>query len=294
MRILITGCNGQVGSELVLRAKALGHEFIATDRGSLDITQQTEVSSFIAASVPDVVINAAAYTAVDKAEQDVEMAFAINRDGAANLARACAAARIPLLHISTDYVFDGEKQGAYFESDSPNPQGIYGLSKLEGELQVAKIIQWYIILRVSWVFGANGHNFVRTMLRLGQERDELRVVGDQVGGPTWAGDIADTLLAIAAHVQQQQVAPWGIYHYSGAPAVSWHGFAEAVFDAAEQQGALDKKPLVHNIVTADYPTPVKRPKNSVLDCSLIQKTFGIQQPNWHEGLNQVLNTWKTP
>ncbi|MGR8933308.1 MAG: dTDP-4-dehydrorhamnose reductase [Gammaproteobacteria bacterium] len=293
MRLLLTGCNGQVGSELASRAESGGHEFIATTRETLDITQRAATDSFISEYTPDIVINAAAYTAVDRAEQDADSAFAVNRDGAANLAQACANANTPLLHISTDYVFDGEKHGAYLESDSTNPQGVYGLSKLEGELQIVKALQQHIIMRVSWVFGANGHNFVRTMLRLGQERNELHVVGDQCGGPTWAGDIANTLLTIANAVQDKRFAAWGIYHYSGAPATSWHGFAEAIFDNAERLGMLDNKPRVHNIATAEYPTPAKRPKNSVFDCSLIHKNFAIRQPAWHEGLSQVLNTWKT-
>lgn len=294
MRLLITGCNGQVGSELVLRAKALGHEFIATERTALDITRRAEVNTFIAQTSPHVVINAAAYTAVDRAEQDAAAAFAVNRDGPAYLAQACADAHIPLLHISTDYVFDGEKDGAYFESDPTNPQGVYGLSKLEGELQIAEVLQEFIILRVSWVFAAQGHNFVRTMLRLAQERPELRVVADQRGGPTWAGDIADALLAVAGQFAQNRTLDWGTYHYSGAPPTTWHGFTEAIVDTAERLDMLKNRPVVHKIATADYPTPAKRPKNSELDCGRMQKIFGITQPNWQKGLNQVLNTWKTP
>lgn len=294
MKLLITGCKGQVGSELAIRAKTQDHELIAPARTALDITQRAAVRAFFAQTTPQAVINAAAYTAVDRAEQDADTAFAVNRDGAANLAEACADAQIPLLHISTDYVFDGTKAGPYLESDAANPQNVYGLSKLEGELRIIETLQQHIILRVSWVFGANGHNFVRTMLRLAQERHELQVVGDQHGGPTWAGDIADVLLAIVRLLHDAQTPAWGVYHYAGTPATSWHGFAEAVFEAAVQQGMLNSKPKVRDILSADYPTPAKRPANSILDCSRIQSVFGLRQPDWREGLQHVLHAWKTP
>ena len=193
MRVLVTGAKGQVGSELILEGEKRGIQMLATDRAELDITQQDAVNNFIQTQKPDILINAAAYTAVDKAESEPKLAYALNRDGAANLAQACADNNIPLMHISTDYVFDGKKEGAYTETDTPNPQCVYGKSKLEGDQAIESILEQYLILRVSWVFGANGNNFVKTMLRLGKERDIIKVVADQRGGPTWAGDIAATL-----------------------------------------------------------------------------------------------------
>ncbi len=209
---------------------------MATGRAELNITQQEAVNSFVQTQKPDIVINAAAYTAVDQAESEPELAYAINHDGAANLAQACADNNIPLMHLSTDYVFDGEKVGAYTETDTPNPQGIYGKSKLEGDRAVESILEQYIILRTSWVFGAKGNNFVKTMLRLGKERDILKVVADQHGGPTWAGDIAITLLQLVKRWDDGDTNPWGTYHYSGQPVTTWQGFAEAIFEQAEKLG----------------------------------------------------------
>ena len=292
MKVLVTGARGQVGSELILQGEKLGLEMIAAGRTELDITQQDSVSIFIQAQKPDIVINAAAYTAVGQAESEPELAYAINRDGAANLAEACADNNFPLLHISTDYVFDGSKDGAYNETDAPNPQGIYGKSKLEGERAIESILKQYIILRVSWVFGANGNNFVKTMLRLGKERDVIKVVADQHGGPTWAGDIAKTLLKLVKRWSDGETIPWGTYHYSGQPATTWQGFAEAIFEQAEVLGIIEKRPIVEPITTAEYPTPARRPQDSILDCHKLAQEFDINQPDWHVGLRQVLRTWK--
>ena len=197
MRIAIVGSKGQVGWELTRRAPMFGHEVLAWDQDELDITDATAVDRMLTASGAAVVINAAAYTAVDRAEQEPELAFAVNRGGPAHLAAACARLNIPLLHISTDYVFDGRKTGPYVEDDPASPLGVYGLSKWEGDEAVRRLLPRHLILRVSWVFGIQGHNFVKTILRLAREREELRVVADQLGCPTYAGDIADTLLALA-------------------------------------------------------------------------------------------------
>ncbi len=292
MKILVTGAEGQVGTELIIRGKKLGLTMISADLSELDITQQDAVLEYTQTQSPDIIINAAAHTAVDKAENEVELSFLVNRDGPFNLAEACAAMDIPLLHISTDYVFDGVNNTPYQEDDIPNPTGVYGTSKLEGEHAVVGQIEKHIILRVAWVFSESGHNFVRTMLRLGAERDELSVVADQQGAPTWAGDIADTLLVIATQYSKQGDLPWGIYHYIGTPATTWHGFAKTIFEQAQELKMLDKVPVVHAITTEQYPTPAERPKNSVLDCQKIKQEFGINQPDWRVGLRSVLTRWK--
>ncbi|MES9884230.1 MAG: dTDP-4-dehydrorhamnose reductase [Sedimenticola sp.] len=292
MKIMITGSNGQVGYELNVRAQAMEFDVIAVDCDQLDITQRDAVNSFILRHSPDLVINAAAYTAVDKAEEEKATAFSVNRDGPLHLANACAEKGIPLLHISTDYVFDGTKKAPYTESDRPNPQSVYGQSKLEGDLAVASALEQQITLRVAWVFGSTGNNFVRTMLRLGEERGELGVVADQYGGPTYAGDIAETLLMLASMIDRGEEVQWGIYHYIGSPATSWHGFAEEIFKQAVSHGLLEKAPKVNRITTEEYPTPAMRPKNSVLDSQRINQIFGFEQPDWCQGLDAVLTEWK--
>ncbi len=292
MRVLVTGANGQVGTELVQQGKSLGLEMIATDCAELDITQQGDVSYFFQIQKPDVVINAAAYTAVDQAELDSELAYAINRDGSAILAQACLKRRIPLFHISTDYIFDGSKEGGYSETDTPNPQSVYGKSKLAGDRAIESILEQHLTLRVSWVFGANGNNFVKTMLRLAKEQDVLKVVSDQYGSPTAAGSIAKTLLNIVKRWEMGKPTPWGTYHYSGQPATTWQGFAKTIFKQAKEIGLIEKFPVVEAITTAEYPTPAIRPLNTMFDCQNIERELGISQPDWHEDLNKVLQTWK--
>lgn len=292
MRVLVTGAKGQVGSELIQQGGELGLQMLAAGHDELDITRQNRVNSFVQAHRPDIVINAAAYTAVDQAESEPGLAYAINRDGAAYLAQACAENNIPLLHISTDYIFDGLKEGAYSETDSPNPKGIYGKSKLEGDRAIESIMRQHLILRVSWVFGANGNNFVKTMMRLGNEQDVLRVVVDQHGGPTWAGAIASTLLNLVNRWGGGEAILWGTYHYSGQPTTTWQAFAEAIFEQAEKLGMIDRRPRVESITTAEYPTPAQRPLNSVFDCKKIALELGISQPDWRIGLNIVLKNWK--
>lgn len=286
MRILITGSKEQVGACLVAQlSTAKDIEQLALDKSELDITDAAAVSVVIEEFQPDVVINAAAYTAVDKAEQETERCYAINRDGPANLARAAQKVGAAILHISTDYVFAGDKEGLYREDEVTAPQGVYGLSKLAGEQAVAEACPRHIILRTAWVFGEQGNNFVKTMLRLAQTRDTLGVVADQVGGPTYAGDIATALIKIArvvAAAEKQNV--YGIYHFSGLPHVSWCEFAEDIFSKAVEQGVLEQGPTVNAITTQDYPTPAKRPANSKLDTDRITKTFGIEASDWQAAL----------
>ena len=230
------------------------------------------------------VINAAAYTAVDKAESDAAAAFALNRDGAGALAAAAAAANCPIIHVSTDYVFDGNKSGAYLEQDATNPLGVYGRSKLEGEAAVATANARHVILRTAWIYGAHGHNFLKTMLRLARERPELRVVADQRGNPTFAPHLADAILAIAAQIGNGR--PWGVYHATAAGETTWHGFAAAIVAAAKPLG-VPQIPILP-ITTADYPTPARRPANSCLDCGKLERVFGVRLPSWQQGLAECL------
>lgn len=290
MRIVITGAKGQVGWELVRRAPAFGHEVLAWDVEELDITDAEAVEAALTTSGATAVINAAAYTAVDRAEQESALAFAVNRDGPAHLAAACARLEIPLFHISTDYVYDGGKRDPYVEDDPVTPLGVYGASKLAGDEAVRQWLPRHLILRVSWVFGAHGHNFVKTILRLAREREELRIVADQHGCPTFAGDIAATLLELVGRINAIDAgASWGVYHYRGEPATTWHGFASAIVEVARARGQTLAVRTVTPITTADYPLPAARPMNSVLDCGKLAAGFGIYPQPWRPGLEAVLD-----
>lgn len=286
MRVLITGSSGQVGHCLTERLKNKA-EILALDYKGLDITDQLAVSKTVADFKPDYIINAAAHTAVDRAEQEVELSNAINRDGPQYLAQAAEHCGAVMLHISTDYVFDGEGEKPYIESDQTAPQGVYGQSKLAGEQAVADECRKHLILRTAWVFGEHGNNFVKTMLRLAQTRDEINIVGDQFGGPTYAGDIADTLIAMVDYIEQGQQPAWGVYHFAGMPYASWYEFAAKIFQLAEAKGVLAKQPKISSIPTSAYPTPAKRPANSRLDCSKIIKQFGIKPSDWVAALDNI-------
>ena len=283
MNILLTGADGQVGRELAARLRHRAN-LLAANRAALDITDRNAVFQAASSFRPELIINAAAYTAVDKAESDADTAYAVNRDAVRHLAEAAAAHGAAVLHISTDYVFDGAADAPYHETDPVNPQSVYGKSKLAGEEALAAACPRHIILRTAWVFGEHGGNFVKTMLRLGCERDSLGIVADQYGAPTPAAAIADALVAIADAVRQPGFANWGVYHYSGSAYTSWHGFAERIFQAAAAQGILPAVPELKAIATADYPTPARRPANSRLDCGKIQNTFGIKPADWQAAL----------
>lgn len=286
LKVAITGANGQLGHQLVkkLTGKVNLKPF---DRTVLDITNATDVDRTLFAFAPDVIINAAAYTSVENAEQEPELAAAINQKGPENLAKIANKLGAVLIHVSTDYVFDGNCQQPYVESDIANPQSIYGVTKLAGELAVSKYCSKYIILRTAWVFAEYGNNFVKTMLRLAQSRPELGVVADQTGGPTYAGDIADAIINIVSQLNDKDEQRFGIYHYSGIPFVTWHQFAEQIFEHAVQQQIVEKAPIVNAITTAQYPTPVKRPAYSVLDCRKIQQAFAIKPSNWLAALGNL-------
>lgn len=289
MKILITGAAGQVGRELVELATEQRLNLIAFDSRTLDITDAAAVRATIAREHPDRVINAAAYTAVDRAETETERAWAVNRDGVANLAEACRAIGAPLLHISTDYVFDGTKVGAYTEDDATHPTSVYGASKLGGEQILASLWEQHITLRVSWVFGQHGNNFVKTMLRLGREHDTLKVVNDQFGAPTSARFIAETLLKIATHPQLGHAElAWGVRHLRSDPGVTWYQFACEIFERAEQMGLIARKPVVHPITSAEFPTPVKRPNNSKLASVVCWPAHVNCNCDWLQDLDEVL------
>ncbi len=279
--ILVVGRSGQVASALA-RPGVASRPVVALGRPDLDLTDPDRINAAIRVHRPAVVINAAAYTAVDKAETEPDLAFRLNAAGPGHLAEACDRADIPLVHLSTDYVFNGQATRPWREDDPIEPLGVYGQSKAEGEARVRLAVPRHVVLRTSWVFAGHGHNFVRTMLRLGRERRELGIVDDQHGGPTAARDIASACLAIADRLVEGFGDGYGTFHYSGAPATTWCGFARAVFEAAEPHGITP--PEIKPITTADYPTPAARPANSVLDCGRIETVWGISQPNWRPAL----------
>lgn len=291
IKVLVTGCNGQVGRCLVTQMQTMPSITLwALERERLDISSREQVYAVVNQFHPDVIINAAAYTAVDKAEQEIERCYAINRDGPKYLAEAANQVGALILHISSDYVFSGRKHGLYTEDDIPDPLGVYGQSKLAGEIEVANICPRHIILRTAWVFGEHGKNFVNTMLGLTQTHDKLGVVADQFGGPTYAADIAASLITITKAIRLKNGANFGIYHYSGEPHVSWHQFAEYIFEQAFDVGLINKEIRVNAITTTDYPTLATRPANSKLDCRKIMKQFGIAPSDWQAALKN-LNQW---
>jgi dTDP-4-dehydrorhamnose reductase len=288
MTLLLTGADGQVGREIQRRALQDDQPIVALNRRGLDITDADAVMQVVRETQPAMIVNTAAYTAVDKAEDEPALAFRVNRDGAGNLAQAAGEAGIPLVHLSTDYVFDGTSPRPYLETDLVAPIGVYGHGKWEGEEAVRKRLHHHLIIRVSWVFGVHGNNFVKTMLQLAKERDTLRVVADQRGGPTYAGHIAALILHLYERALKQGATSWGTYHFCGSPVTSWHAFAEAIVRTGRQKGILDRSVTVHPITTADYPTRARRPANSALDCRKIDAYFGIHPKAWQTGLDDML------
>lgn len=284
MGILIFGRTGQVAQELA----ALAPEAAFLGRDRADLTDPEACAAAIAAARPRAVINAAAYTAVDRAETDADTARLVNADAPAAMARACADLGIPFLHISTDYVFDGSGEAPRSEDAATGPLGVYGATKLAGERAIAQAGGQWAVMRTSWVFSAYGGNFVKTMLRLGAERDRLTVVGDQIGGPTPAADIAAAAMTMTG-AMQGDAAKGGVFHFAGAPDTSWAGFAREIM-AQAQLGAEVAE--VAEIPSADYPTPAARPLNSRLDCTKIAQEFGIARPDWRVGLTRVLEKLK--
>lgn len=286
--VLVFGGEGQIGRALTEAAAPDDWRVVALGHVDSDITDPGAVEQAIASHRPTFVINAAAYTAVDKSEDERDICFRVNRDGSGVIARASAAAKVPLLHLSSDYVFDGTKPGPWNEDDVPQPLGVYGASKAAGEDLVRENHPQHVIVRTSWVFGVHGGNFVKTMLHLAETRDELRIVADQHGKPTYAGDIARALLGIAVRIRTKPPQrPFGTFHFAGKRATTWFGFAESIFDEAARRGA--RMPQVTPIGTAQYPTAARRPANSVLDCSRIESVYGIVPRPWAEGLTATLD-----
>lgn len=286
LRILVAGRSGQVAQSLVEAAKARpGIELIAMGRPDLDISDQASVDQAVADIDPDMVINAAAYTAVDKAEEEREAAFDGNKAGPRHLAEATAANELPLIHISTDYVFDGQGERPYKEGDPTAPLGVYGESKLAGERVVTGTNPRHLILRTAWVYGAYGANFLKTMLRVAESRDELSVVADQRGAPTSSHAIAEVLLDIAEGIRDGKDA-WGVYHMAAQGETVWADFAEAIFEASAQHGGPSA--AVKHIPSSEYPTPAARPAYSVLDSSKLKDAFGTQIPHWRDPIEGIV------
>lgn len=284
MKLLVFGRTGQVAREIAALADGSKLNVITIDRRAAELEDPAACTAVIETADVDAVINAAAYTNVDGAETDEARATVINGDAPAVMARACAARDLPFLHISTDYVFDGTGTVPHAPSDPVAPINAYGRSKLAGEVGIRAAGGRAVILRTSWVFSAHGANFVKTMLRLGQDRDALSVVSDQIGGPTPAADIATTLVTMARRMQAGS--DGGTYHFGGAPSVSWADFARAVFEEAEN--TLGKKVTVADIFSKDYPTAAARPLNSQLDCATLETDYGITPPDWRTGLVRVI------
>ncbi|MBJ9591795.1 dTDP-4-dehydrorhamnose reductase [Burkholderia seminalis] len=287
--ILVTGVNGQVGFELLRSLQGLGR-VVACDRSMLDLSDLDRVRSVVRGLKPSIIVNPAAYTAVDKAETDVDAARRLNAEVPRAFAEEAARLGAALIHYSTDYVFDGTKDGAYVETDATNPQNVYGLTKLEGEQAIAATGCAHLILRTSWVYGRRGKNFLLTMLKLGSERPELRVVADQVGAPTWSKTIATATSHIVTQALAADDAGWwaqrsGVYHFTSAGATSWHGFAEAIF--AHAMG--ERAPKVLPIPASDYPVPAKRPSNSRLSHDKLTEAFGLRLPDWADALKLCLS-----
>jgi dTDP-4-dehydrorhamnose reductase len=290
MKIIVTGHKGMLGSDLLPRLCDAGFEVKGLDIDELDITDPLNISRHFEAIKPDLVINCAAYTAVDKAESEVEAAFAVNRDGPMNLANACRSIGIPLVHISTDYVFDGSVQGAYCEDDPINPLGVYGASKWEGEERVRSCLAQHIIIRTSWLYGVQGNNFVKTMIRLSKERDEIRVVSDQHGCPTWTCDLADAITKIADQIAKNRDGmPWGTYHYCGDGRTTWYDFTKSIVMHRARKEDSMKIPKITPVGTSEYPTPAKRPQCSALDCKKIVNELGIHPRRWEDALSLMID-----
>ena len=287
-RLLVTGAGGMVGSEVSERAPRAGWAVFAHSRAMLDIANATAVESAVREGRPDVIVNCAAYTAVDRAESEAAQAAAVNTTGARNVAAAAAAASVPIIHVSTDYVFGGEGRVPFTPDAPTSPLGVYGVTKLAGETAIREESPHHAIIRASWIFSHRGQNFVRTMLHLAAEREELRVVDDQVGRPTSAADLADALLAVADAVTRDRKSA-GTYHFANAGETSWFGFAAAILDELSKRGE-SRVPRLVPIATSEYPTPARRPAYSVLDTATFEARFGILPRSWREALRDTIDS----
>ena len=282
MRVLVTGATGQLGSEVATEFRRSGHEVIAPGRSELDLSLPSHVATTAMQLQADWVINCAAYTQVDKAESESQQAFIVNRDSPEQLAQAVANYGGRMLQVSTDFIFDGTQRQPYLETDQTNPLGVYGRSKLEGELAVRRVLPEAVVLRTAWVYGVRGHNFVKTMLRLAMAGKPLRVVDDQVGTPTWTTDIAAAIVALVAREAA------GTFNYTNAGQTSWHGFASAILEEGARAGFAVKTAAVSPIPTTDYPTPATRPAYSVLNTEKIRPLLSRSIPDWRDSLKKML------
>ena len=285
MKILITGRNGQLAQALQQRLAGLGQVHVL-GREQLDLAEPERIRQVVRELSPDLLVNAAAYTAVDQAENEPALAFAINATTPGVLAEEAARLGVPLLHYSTDYVFDGSKATPYTEDDAPNPLSVYGRSKLAGEQAIHAVGGAHLTLRTSWVYSLHGRNFLLTMQRLLQEKPQLRVVADQIGAPTWAGSLAASTLALIQRWQAGQAGAWGTYHMTAQGQTSWFGFAQAIGEHLKAQGRPCAQLLP--IPSSEYPTPAQRPLNSRLDCSRLRQQWQVEQPDWRQALIECL------
>lgn len=287
MNVLIVGSKGQLGHDLMYQAQLRGWDVSGADLPDFDITDAKAIQTLFHTDAPyHVLINAAAYTAVDAAQSDAQTAFAVNRDGAKLLAQECAKHQLPMIHVSTDYVFDGIKTSPYLPEDAMAPQGVYGRSKAEGENEIRCALERHVIVRTSWLFGLHGNNFVKTMIRLGTQKTSLQVIDDQVGCPTYAGDLAAALLDIAAYVNTHQNG-WGTYHFCNDVAVTWYAFARRILALARSYERLTVSEIIP-ILTIHYTLPAPRPHYSVLDCQSLEQRFGIARRPWEKALREML------
>ena len=286
MKILVLGCKGQLGRCLNDQLINTEHEVFYTSRKQIDIADFNQTKNQVLKISPELIINATAYTAVDKAEEDQKTANLINHLAVKNIAEICSQLKCWLIHVSTDYVFDGNSNVPYKEDTKTNPQGVYGETKLYGELAIQSSGCKHIIIRTAWVFSEHGNNFLKTMLRLGLDRDDLDIVGDQIGCPTYAQDMARSIVEIIPQLNSRKYN--GIYHYCGHQPCSWYDFATAIFDQAIGYN-LKIPRIVNSIETSAYPTPAKRPAFSVLNCSNIENEFGVHASNWRDGIGQVIS-----
>lgn len=288
MKVLITGANGQLGRELVRLAQQVDFEIHGLSRQQLDITNKNQIQQIFERISPSLVINAAAYTQVDTAENESNLAYAVNKKGPAYLARYCADNHLTLIHISTDYVFDGTKGQPYQESDPMTPLGVYGQSKAQGETAIRSILPNHIIVRTAWLYGVYGNNFVKTIIKLAAEKTALRVVADQFGSPTSAADLAKAILTITRKISANEKFDWGTYHYCCKGITTWHGLAEKIIELAAPYTTLQTR-QVEAITTPEWPTPAKRPPYSVLNCTRLKSQFGIEPEAWQQSLKHTID-----
>jgi dTDP-4-dehydrorhamnose reductase len=293
VKLLILGANGQVGREFSELSKKTDYQIICMDRKEIDLTDDEQICNVLSAMSPDVVINCAAYTAVDRAEVEPDLAFRVNARALKVLAKTCAINNFALIHISTDYVFDGHGEIPFKESDPTAPTGVYGKTKLAGENAIRTALNDHVILRTAWVFGEHGNNFVKTMIRAGATKEELGIVSDQWGSPTSARGIAECCLNISGKIASDRSnITWGTYHYSGLPYTSWYGFAETIFTQAMDIGLINDRPKLRAIDSVNFPSIAKRPANSRLDCTKLYDEFGVSPDEWIQQLSSVLEALK--